>query len=139
MERVVTKNIKISYHDTDCYGVVWHGNFLKYFEEARCEFCEQCGVDLQELEKEGNVFPVAELNIKYKKPAKIFDKVKIITRIKSIGTASIVFEHTVKTAESEMIVQIAEITVVNVKDGKPAKISKELRAKFEGRVLSETA
>lgn len=130
MSLTVEKKFKISYHDTDCYGVVWHGNFLKYFEEARCDFCDKCDINLQQLEREGNVFPVAELNIKYKKPAKIFDMVVILTRVKNMGAASIVFEHTVKNEETDTVVQIAEITVVNVKDGKLAKITPELKEKF---------
>ena len=57
---------KVYYSDTDAYGVVWHGSYLRWLEMGRVMLCEQAGYKLSQLEKEDIVLPVAEINLKYK-------------------------------------------------------------------------
>jgi hypothetical protein len=52
--------VRIYYEDTDCGGVVYYANYLRYFERARTEFLEDKGVDLRKLMEEGVTFVVAE-------------------------------------------------------------------------------
>ena len=67
-----SQEIRILYSDTDSYGVVWHGAYTKWFEAARVGFVEQLGLELENLENKGILFPVVEMNIRYKSSAKIF-------------------------------------------------------------------
>ena len=57
---------QVFYSDTDAYGVVWHGSYLRWLEMGRVLLCEKAGYKLSELERNDIVLPVAELNIKYK-------------------------------------------------------------------------
>ena len=110
-----TKEVKVYYHDTDAYNVAWHGNYLKWYEQARCDMCEELGFSLVELaEKEGVIFPIVNVNLRYKSPAKLYDTLIIETVIKEFSRAKVVFEQTVKDKATSKICNIAEITVVAV-------------------------
>ncbi|MBQ7450246.1 acyl-CoA thioesterase [bacterium] len=109
------KEVKVYYHDTDAYGITWHGNYLKWYEEARCEMCEQLGLPLNIIaEKDGIVFPLVNVNLRYKTPAKLYDELIIETTVKEFSRAKLVFEQIIKEKESQTICNMAEITAVAV-------------------------
>ncbi len=87
--------VRIYYEDTDCGGVVYYANYLRYFERARTEFLDARGVDLGKLMKEGITFVVAEASVKYLAPGRYGDILAIETRVEKAGPASIVFGHRV--------------------------------------------
>ncbi len=75
---------KVYYHDTDCAGVVYYANYLKYLEEARTEFLLSCGVDLKKMAEEGLLFAVRKIEVVYKTPLLYSDIFKVFTRIEKI-------------------------------------------------------
>jgi acyl-CoA thioester hydrolase len=92
--------VKIYYEDTDCGGVVYYANYLRYFERARTEFLEDRGVDLGKLMEEGVTFVVAEATVKYLAPGRYGDILSVETRVEKAGLASIVFGHRVLREET---------------------------------------
>ena len=64
---------KVYYSDTDAYGVVWHGSYLRWMEMGRINLCEEAGYSLSKLYDEDITLPVVEINIRYKFPAKLED------------------------------------------------------------------
>lgn len=104
---------RIYYHDTDCGGVVYYANYLKYLEEARTEHLRSKGIDLIEVAKEGIIFAVADAAIKYKSPARYGDIIKITSRIENMGAASIVFYQEIK--EKERLLVECRTTLVSLK------------------------
>jgi acyl-CoA thioester hydrolase len=92
--------VKIYYEDTDCGGVVYYANYLRYFERARTEFLEDRGVDLGKLTEEGVTFVVAEATVKYLAPGRYGDILSVETRVEKAGPASIVFGHRVLREET---------------------------------------
>ena len=82
---------KVFYADTDCYGVVWHGTYTRWIERSRTEFCNQF-LDVHLLEKSGTLFPVVELNLRYKSSAKLFDEIIVETTLLEIKKTSMSFE-----------------------------------------------
>jgi acyl-CoA thioester hydrolase len=93
--------VKIYYEDTDCGGVVYYANYLKYFERARTELFESGGVRLKELMDEGRFFVVAEAFLKYLGPGRYGDVLIIETSVEKVGAASIVFGHAVMREATE--------------------------------------
>ncbi len=87
--------IKIYYEDTDCGGVVYYANYLRYFERARTGFLETRGLDLRRLMEEGVLFVVADASLKYLSPGRYGDILCIETWVEKSGPASIVFGHRV--------------------------------------------
>ena len=87
--------VKIYYEDTDCGGVVYYANYLKYFERARTELFESRGMDLKKLMDDGIFFVVVEAFLKYLAPGRYGDIFSVETSVDKIGPASIVFGHRV--------------------------------------------
>lgn len=85
----------IYYHDTDCGGVVYYANYLKYFEEGRSEILEQGGFSLQDLIKKGFIFAVAKQEVEYKYPCFYGDKINIETKVLEFSPVKIIFENTI--------------------------------------------
>lgn len=59
---------RVRFYETDGMRVVYHGNYLNWFEEARVEYMREGGVCLNDLLAEGIVFPILEMNVKYMNP-----------------------------------------------------------------------
>ncbi len=95
---------KIYYHDTDCGGVVYYANYLKYCEEARTEFMLNRKVNIQELFEKNILFVVKNTTINYKKPARYGDNITIDTCLKEVRNASLYFIHTIKK-DDELLVE----------------------------------
>jgi len=105
---------KVFYSDTDAYGVVWHGSYLRWLEMGRVLFCEEENLSLTELKKQDVVLPVVELKINYKKSAKLDDTVKVLTEVQDYGRFYITFHQQI-VDESENNVYIdATVKVVAI-------------------------
>jgi len=87
--------VRIYYEDTDCGGVVYYANYLRYFERARTHFLEELGLDLTRLMNEGILFAVVNAGIDYMAPARYGDTLLIRTDITGVGAASVAFSHEV--------------------------------------------
>ncbi len=114
-----TNEVRILYSDTDAYGVVWHGAYIKWFEAARVELSEMLGLPLEEMEKQGVTFPVVDLNIRYKSSAWFNERIIIETSIEELKNTSVKFKHIVKDKKTEKVRVIASSTIVAIdKEGK---------------------
>lgn len=117
---------KIYYHDTDCGGVVYYANYLKFLEEARTEWLRDRGICLKELSSKGTWFVVANVNIEYKSPAHYQDDLTILTRMDKITAARMDFLQEIKRDDS--LIARARTTLVCVgKDFKPSPIPQEVK------------
>ena len=128
------QEIRVLYSDTDSYGVVWHGSYTKWFEAARVGLVEKLGLELETLEKNNILFPVVEMNIRYKSSAKMNERIIIKTHISEIKPVSITFEHNVYEKNTGILRVNAHTTIVviNSETGKLyRKIQSELYSKFE--------
>lgn len=98
--------VKIYYEDTDCGGVVYYANYLRYFERARTELFESQGMDLKKLMDDGIFFVVVEANLRYLSPGRYGDIFSVETSVDKIGAASILFGHrVVREGTGETIVE----------------------------------
>lgn len=104
----------VYYADTDSYGVVWHGTYLRWLEQARVEFCRELGIDLVYMKENDVVIPVTNINIRYKASAKLDDKVLVETEITKISPLTITFTQVIKHKETEKVFTVSEVEVVAV-------------------------
>lgn len=110
---------KVFYADTDAYGVVWHGAYLRWLEMGRVYLCEQMGLDLVELKNQDVLIPVTNMNVRYKMSAKINDNLIVETEISKCNSLTAVFKQTIRHKESGRICIEAEFEIVAVNnDGK---------------------
>ncbi len=124
---------RVYYADTDAYGVVWHGTYLRWMEAARVEFCDILGIDLVELKTNDIAIPVTNINVRYKSSAFLDEKIIIETNLTKISPLTATFSQVIKNADSGLIHTIAEVEVVAVhNDGKIyRRLPDELKSKLE--------
>ncbi len=111
------KNIieqKVFYSDTDAYGVVWHGAYLRWLEMGRVEWCEMTGHNLIELECMDIVLPVVNLNIRYKASARLNDELVIETTVSKFNGLTVTFAQKIISKETGKIFIEAEVDVVAI-------------------------
>ena len=97
-------DIRIYYEDTDCGGVVYYANYLKYFERARTQYLEERGVSVARLLNEGMVFVVMHAEVDYRSPARYGDWLVIETVVSDRTAASFTFSHVIRERESQRVV-----------------------------------
>lgn len=76
--------MKVPFYDVDAMGVVWHGYYVKYMEEARCELLDLIDYNYQQMGESGFLWPVVDMRIKYIKPLRFQQKIVLTARITEI-------------------------------------------------------
>lgn len=61
--------LKIQFYDLDPMQVVWHGNYARYFEQARCALLDSIGYNYPEMKASGYAWPVIDMHVRYLQPA----------------------------------------------------------------------
>jgi len=122
--------VKIYYHHTDCGGVVYYANYLKFLEEARTEFMAERGLPVKELAERGILFVVARQEIDYKAPAFYADILQITTRISNMGAVKIEFSYEIVNQDAKPISLARTIMVCVDAQFRPKAIPEEVRSKL---------
>jgi acyl-CoA thioester hydrolase len=124
--------VRVYYHDTDCGGVVYYANYLKYLEQARTAYLEERGLSIKELAGKGILFVVARQEIDYRYPARYGDILEVSTRILGASTVKIEYGHEIKNQSGQEICQAKTFLVCVDKDIRPKAIPEEIKAKIRG-------
>lgn len=132
---------KVLYGDTDSYKVVWHGSYLRWFEQGRFFLCEQIGIDIIGLDKQGITFPIVDLHVRYKSPAQIFEDIIIETSIQEVNRRTVIFNQSIKNKETGKVHVTADVVCVAVssEELKMTKISDEMLEKFANAIEEEVS
>jgi acyl-CoA thioester hydrolase len=86
--------LRVRYAETDKMGVVYHSNFLIWFEVGRVELLRQLGFQYSEMETEDNChIPVVDLRVRYKAPAQYDDEIVVRTQIKNVRSSLLHFSY----------------------------------------------
>lgn len=85
--------IRVRYPECDPMGFAHHGMFATWFEMGRSEMFRQGGTSYKDLEEAGRFLPVVEINIRYRKPARYDDILRLVSTVSDVTRAKIVFEY----------------------------------------------
>jgi acyl-CoA thioester hydrolase len=113
--------IRVYYEDTDAGGVVYHSNYLKYFERGRTEYLRDRGLSVGDLARRGYVFPVVHLEIDYRAPALHDDLLKVETVVLEIGKSSFTIGQQVLRAIDGKLLADGKVKLACVGPGMKAK------------------
>ena len=115
--------VRFYYEDTDAGGVVYHSNYLNFFERARTEMLRDLGFEQNELrEQSGVIFAVRNMQIDFLRPAKFNDLVQVSATISHTKKASLTFEQTIKCGEMMLCTCSCRIACLNADNLKPTAI-----------------
>lgn len=97
-------SLRVRYADTDQMGYVYYGKYAEYFEVGRVELIRSLDISYREMEAQGIMLPVAELNVHYKLPAVYDELIRIETTIPEIPKASLLTQYTIYKESGEISV-----------------------------------
>lgn len=87
--------IKVRFSEVDSMRIVWHGEYIKYFEDGREAFGKKYGISYTDIYNEGYKAPIVDLTCQYKSPLAVGDEAIVETRYIPTEAAKIVFEYTI--------------------------------------------
>lgn len=99
---------KINYYETDKMGVVHHSNYIRFLEEARCRLLEEEGYPYRQIEEDGLMIPVLEVNCKYKYHVTAFDTILIDIRVVAFDGIKLTVQYTITNKANGNLVMEAE-------------------------------
>ncbi len=70
-------DFQVEFYDVDSMNIVWHGNYVKYMERARCALLSKLRYDYTAMEQSGFAFPVVDVHVKYIRPLRFLQKARI--------------------------------------------------------------
>ena len=110
---------KVKYYETDKMGITHHSNYIRWMEEARIDFLENIGFGFKQLEKDGIISPVTEVECKYKTPTTFDDDVEISVDVGSFSGVRLTLKYEMTNKKTGDLVALctSDHCFVN-KDGK---------------------
>ena len=112
--------IRVRYSETDQMGVVYHGNYVPYFEIGRVEWLRNKGISYKSMEESGIGLPIVNMNINYKKSARYDELLTVHTVFKSQTSVKIEFDCAIYNEAKELLTTAQFLLVfVSLKTGKP--------------------
>ena len=109
VEIVGEARLRVRYAETDKMGVVYHSNYVIWFEVGRVELLRQLGFEYSSMEKEDDChIPVVDLRVRYKAPALYDDEIVIRTRLANVRTSLLHFAYEVLRAGDRTLLATGE-------------------------------
>lgn len=127
--KVHTTHYQVYLEDTDMMGIVYHANYLRFFERARTDALSDYGFSLTQMANDDTYFAIRTLSIVYYAPARLGERLAIATKLKPEGKTRVIFSQSMCDSQDNRIASL-EVDVVCV-NGKikpkrlPSKMIKE--------------
>lgn len=127
--------VRVFFEDTDLSGVVYHANYLRYMERARSDMLAVAGVDQRRTFDGGEgVYVVADLAIRYLKPARLDDALLVLTTVRKVTAASVSIHQRVMSGTDMLTDATVLAAFVAPGGGRPRRQPREWLTRFESLV-----
>ena len=122
--------LSVYFEDTDAYGIVYYANYLKFMERARSDYIRALGIDQAgELRRSGSAYAVVEVDIRYKKPARLGDDLLVVSSVDQVRASSVLIHQRVMRGIEQLT--DARVTAAFLDgEGRPRRQPKEWVEKF---------
>lgn len=138
-----TFKLRVYYEDTDASGVAYHANYLRWLERGRTEWLRAKGYSQQALMAEfGVAFTVADLVIRYRRPARLDDELQVLSSVRECKRASLSFDQQLQVLDPAGVwlpIAHAEVRVgcVRTADFMPIRMPDALQALMAGQTAMQ--
>jgi len=113
--------IKVRYCETDQMGLVHHGSYVNYFEEARISWISNLGFSYSEMEKSGIILPVSKLNINYLRPAYFENDLVVNVELAELPTSRLIFNYSITNKGEVVVTGTTVLAFLNKETKKPVR------------------
>ncbi|WP_110113317.1 thioesterase family protein [Bacillus sp. CGMCC 1.16541] len=123
---ISTTNVEVRYAETDQMGVVYHANYLVWMEVGRTGLIKELGFQYADMEKEGVLSPVIDVNVSYKKPLRYGQIATVHTWVEKYDGFRVVYGYEILTPDNEVAVNATSSHVcVKSETFRPVSIRKK--------------
>ncbi len=122
--------VKAQPHHTDYGGIVWHGYYIAWMEEARVECLRSIGIEFADLVALGCDLPVVELSVRYHRSLHLGMAAVVKTRMAEVTGVRINWDYAIESPDRQELYVTAKVTLVAV-DREKGKIMRQLPASFQ--------
>lgn len=95
--------VRVRFNETDPLGIVWHGNYITYFEDGREAFGREHGLSYLDQKKQGFATPIIKSSCEHKLPLKYGDVAKIKTTFVDSPAAKMIFKYEILNPENKVV------------------------------------
>ncbi|HEU5078999.1 MAG TPA: thioesterase family protein [Opitutaceae bacterium] len=113
-------SVSVRYAETDMMGVVYHGSYLPWFEIGRTTLLKEHGLPYRQLEADGFFLPVLEVAVKYLRPAKYDDQLRIVTTMAEKPTLRIRLSYEIFRGETLLATGLTLHAFID-REGRPVR------------------
>jgi acyl-CoA thioester hydrolase len=128
-------SVTVRYAETDMMGVVYHANYLPWFEIGRTTLLKEIGISYRDLETDGFRLPVLEVSARYLRPARYDDALEVITVLKERPLVRIRLEYEVRRGDELLATGTTVHAFVDLQGGivrPPAWVTQRFTEKLKG-------
>ena len=125
--------VRVQPHHTDYAGVVWHGAYIAWMEEARVECLRSLGIEFADWANLGFDLPVIDLSLRYRRPLFMGMKACVKTRLEKTVGVRLKWRYEIRALESRELCVTGLVTLVpvNIKTGKVVRrLTPDLQSKM---------
>ena len=97
--------LEVRYYETDQMGIVHHSNYIRYFECGRMAMLDEVGLPMHKIEATGVMLPIISVECRYKYPAKLGDRLKIVTYFNELPRARFTVMSEVYNQDGQLLVE----------------------------------
>jgi acyl-CoA thioester hydrolase len=130
-QRQTTSSVRVRYAETDKMGVVYHSNYLVWFEIGRTDWLRATGWTYREMEAEGIQLPVIEVHCQYRNGARYDDDVEIRTRAKCVSPVRVQFDYeAIRRADGVLLATGYSVHATVDSGGRPRRMPAKVKDLF---------
>ena len=97
--------LDVRYYETDQMGIVHHSNYIRYFECGRIAMLNEVGLPMHKIEEMGVMMPIISVECRYRYPAKLGDRLKVVTRFEELPRARFTVFSEVYNQDDQLLVE----------------------------------
>ncbi|CBN55189.1 MULTISPECIES: acyl-CoA thioesterase [Kamptonema] len=130
--------VQVYPHHTDYGGIVWHGTYIAWMEEARVESLRSIGIDYADWVTQGLELPVVELSVRYHRAVQMGQTVAVRTRMSASEGVRLLWDYEIQSPDGKELYVSAQVTLVGV-DREKGKIMRQLPVAVQEALAKLTA
>lgn len=129
--------LTVFFEDTDTAGIVYHANYLRFFERARSDMLKAAGIDQRGfLDQGGGAYAVSEMDIKWRASARLDDDLVVVSRVTRVRAASCAIHQRVMRGD-QLLAEANVVAALLTPDGRPRRQPAEWVERFNSLLSNE--
>lgn len=127
--------LDVRYYETDQMGIVHHSNYIRYFECGRSDMMAKAGLPIEKIEEAGVMLPIVSVECRYRKPAKMGDRIRVVSMVEKVPAAKLVVNTEIFNQDDELLVEgTVTLGFIDALTRRPIRCPKDLASVIESNI-----